>query len=173
MQIAGLPVNLADMELKGDFLNSTTNLHLEKDAIPGRSDKPSAFGGMFDPPEGSEGLSFLDAAPPAEDEGPGKTDYDMALRGPKNLILNLKNVRWEGIASAATAAYREGLTEISEANRNELSNITQTPDPTVNNGVHVSLDENSTWIVTGTCYITKLSLAAHAIARLPPASAWL
>ena len=160
-------VSLEDMELKGDFLNSTTNLHLERDAIAGHSDKPPAFGGMFDPPEGSEGMSFLDAAPPEEGGPADELEYDKELRGPKNLVLSLHGTRWEGVASAAAAAYREGLTEIGEANRYELSNITQTPAPTVNNGVHVSLDENSSWIVTGACFITKLTLAEHAFLKAP------
>jgi hypothetical protein len=160
-------MNLEDMIISGDFLNSTTNLHLEKDAIPGHCDKPPAFGGMFEPPEGSDGLSFLDA-PEAEGSDHAKeTEYDAELRGPKNLVLNLVNTRMESIASAATAAYREGLTEIDEANRYELSCITQTPAPTVNNGVIVSLDKDSTWIVTGTSYITKLTLEAGAILKAP------
>ena len=97
----------------------------------------------------------------------GEMEHDTKLRGPKNLVLNLKAVRWEGVASAATAAYREGLTEINEANRRELSRITQTPAPTVNNGVHVHMDKDTTWIVTGTSYITVLDVAPGAIVKAP------
>lgn len=41
-------LHLSSMDLKGDFLNSTTNLHMERMAVPGRSGKPT-FRGMFDP----------------------------------------------------------------------------------------------------------------------------
>lgn len=158
-------MNLADMEVQGNFLNSTTNLHLEHDAIPGHCDKPPAFGGMFEPPEGSEGMSFLDAPEAEGNDHAKETEYDADLRGPKNLVLNLKNVRYEGIASAATAAYRDGLTEITEATRYELSCVTQTPAPTVNNGVIVTVDGDSSWIVTGTSYITSLMLAENGIVK--------
>ncbi len=158
-------LNLTAMEVQGNFFNSTTNLHMEHEAVPGRSGKVT-FGGMFDPPEGSDGLSFLDA--PVEDAPADKhneQEYDAGLRGPKNLALNLTDVRFEGVASSATAAYREGLTEIEEDMRLELTNITQTAAPTVNNGVVVSLDKNSTWVVTDTCFITGLTLAPGAILK--------
>ena len=37
-----------------------------------------------------------------------------------------------------------------------------TAQPAVNNGVIVSLDETSRWIVTGTSYLTRLTLAEGA-----------
>ena len=72
-----------------------------------------------------------------------------------------------GVISSALQCYREGLTEITEANRLELSNITQTPAPTVNNGVVVSLDEKSLWTVTGTSYLTSLTIARGAAVAAP------
>ncbi len=161
-------MNLSDMAVTGDFLNSTTNLHLERDAVPGHCDKPPAFGGMFEPPEGSEGMSFLDAPPDGEENSHAdELDYDADLRGPKNLVLNLRNTRLEGVASAAAAAYRPGLTKIEEDTRYELSCVVQTPAPTVNNGVLVDLDRDSTWVLTGDSYITGLTLAEGAIVKAP------
>lgn len=157
-------LNLTDMNVSGNFFNSTTNLHMEKEAVPGRSGKVT-FGGMFDPKPNSGSISFLDDIP--EEKQTEKRSYDDGLRGPKNLVLNLCSTRIEGVVSAATAAYREGLTEIEEDMRLELTNITQTAAPTVNNGVHVSLDPYSTWIVTGTSYLTKLELAPAAIVKAP------
>ena len=60
--------------------------------------------------------------------------------------------------SSATQAYREGLNLITEKNREELSNVTQTAAPTINNGVVLSLDQDSVWTVTGTSYLTALTL---------------
>ena len=86
---------------------------------------------------------------------------------PKNLALNLKNTKLEGIVSSATQHYREGLKFLEETIREELSNVTQTPAPTVNNGVLVSLDEKSAWTVTGDSYITSLTLAEGAVVKAP------
>ena len=86
---------------------------------------------------------------------------------PKNLALNLKNTKLEGIVSSATQHYREGLRFLEETIREELSNVTQTPAPTVNNGVLVSLDENSVWTVSGDSYITSLTLAQGATVKAP------
>ena len=49
----------------------------------------------------------------------------------------------------------------------ELGNIRQWAQPTVNNGVCVSLDKDSVWIVTGTSYITSLTLAEGAQVTAP------
>ena len=157
-------LNLTDMQVAGNFFNSTTNLHMEKEAVPGRSGKVT-FGGMFDPKPDSDSISFLDDIP--EEKQTEKQSYDDGLRGPKNLVMNLKRARIEGVISAAAASYREGLTEIEEDLRLEMSNITQTAAPTVNNGVHVDLDRYSSWIVTGTSYLTKLTLADAAVVKAP------
>ena len=58
----------------------------------------------------------------------------------KNLVLTLKT-SLSGIISSATQKYRDGLTLIDESNRLEISDITQSAAPTVNNGVIVTLDE--------------------------------
>ncbi len=155
-------LHLSDMEVKGDFFNSTTNLHMEKEAVPGRSGKVT-FGGMFDPKPNSDSISFLDDIP--EEKQTEKQSYDDGLRGPKNLVLDLASTRVEGVISAAAASYREGLTEIEEDQRLELTNVTQTAAPPANNGVLVTLDNYSTWVVTGTSYITKLSLESASVVK--------
>lgn len=40
--------------------------------------------------------------------------------------------------------------------------MVNTPAPVINNGVIVSLDEKSIWNVTGTCYLSSLSIAPGA-----------
>lgn len=110
-------------------------------------------------------MSFLDAPEAEGNDHTKETEYGADLRGPKNLVLNLKNVRFEGIASADTAAYRDGLTEINEATRYELSCVTQTPAPTVNNVVIVTVDGDSSWIITSTSCITSLTLEPNGIVK--------
>ena len=84
------------------------------------------------------------------------------LECPKNMGITMKNTTVTGVISAATQKYRDGLTLIDESNRLEMANITQTAAPTVNNGVCVTLDDKSAWIVTGTSYITALTIAEGA-----------
>ena len=70
-----------------------------------------------------------------------------------------------GVISSATQRYHDGVTRIDISNCEELSNVIQTPAPTVNNGVIVELDSKSVWTVTGTSYITKLVLAEGAVVK--------
>ena len=160
-------LNLSDMDIVGDFYNSTTNLHMEKEAEKGGVGNPDTFGGLFAPPEGVEG-SFMDAEVPEGVDDPKKElEYDKELRGPKNLAVNLKNTRLEGAVSAASQSYREGLTWIDEKARLELSRIQQQPAPTINNGVVVTLDTDSTWIVTKTCYLPGLHIGKYSMIKAP------
>lgn len=156
-------VELSGMSVEGDFFNSTTNLHRERDCIKGGMNTQPTFGGMFAPPAGTE--SILDGPPQGQDHPNPHVDHDAELRGPKNLLVEMKDARVEGVISAAEQAYREGVTRIDQYNRLELSNVTQTAAPTVNNGVLVRLDRFSTWLVTGTSYITSLDLAPNAILK--------
>lgn len=156
-------VELSGMSVEGDFFNSTTNLHRERDCIKGGMNTQPTFGGMFAPPAGTE--SILDGPPQGQDHPNPHVDHDAELRGPKNLLVEMKDARVEGVISAAEQAYREGVTRIDQYNRLELSNVTQTSAPTVNNGVLVRLDRFSTWLVTGTSYITSLDLAPNAILK--------
>jgi len=91
----------------------------------------------------------------------------IGMQGVKNLDLKLANAKVTGITSAAATAYKEGLTLIEPSNCNELSAITQTAKESVNNGVIVSLDKDSVWTVTGTSYLTSLSLAKGAAVKAP------
>ena len=156
-------VELSGMSVEGDFFNSTTNLHRERDCIKEGMNTQPTFGGMFAPPAGTE--SILDGPPQGQDHPNPHVDHDAELRGPKNLLVEMKDARVEGVISAAEQAYREGVTRIDQYNRLELSNVTQTAAPTVNNGVLVRLDRNSSWLVTGTSYITSLDLAPNAILK--------
>ena len=156
-------VELSGMSVEGDFFNSTTNLHRERNCIKGGMNTQPTFGGMFAPPAGTE--SILDGPPQGQDHPNPHVDHDAELRGPKNLLVEMKDARVEGVISAAEQAYREGVTRIDQYNRLELSNVTQTAAPTVNNGVLVRLDRFSTWLVTGTSYITSLDLAPNAILK--------
>lgn len=133
-------VRIFNMEAVGNFLNSTTNLRACNRRLPKPADCPPPP----PPPPGAEKLrGFI-----------GDT-----LMGAKNLDVRIENASVTGVISSANGFYKEGLTQITKENREELSNITQIPAPPVNNGVIVTVDGTGVWNVTGTSYITKLSLS--------------
>lgn len=152
-------LNISNCRLNGNFYNSTTNLLADKRSVQGGK-------GLFH--DTMAGLAGMDdgAAPPPPMEMPAPVPGEIPMMkdnsGPKNLGITLKNTTIEGIISSAVQYYRDGLTEITAANRIELGNITQEAAPTVNNGVVLSLDSSSCWIVTETSYITSLTLEAGA-----------
>ena len=155
-------LTLSDLTATGDFFNSTTNLHAEdRSRIGGRGTFHDTMAGLpdFGGPGGSGGPGGPSGLPPK----PVNKD----LSGPRNLGLSLKNARVTGIISAAHQFYRDGLKEITPENRIELSNITQKAAPAVNNGVIVTLDGQSTWTVTGTSYLTSLTLEEGAVVQAP------
>lgn len=146
-------INLTDCQMTGDFLNSTTNIRACK-----RSDH-AGFGKFHDTVIGSMAHAAIVEHKEDEDDKKGGMPVGMKdLECPKNMGIAMHNTTVTGVISSATQKYRDGLTLIDESNRLEMANITQTPAPTVNNGVVVTLDETSAWIVTGTSYITALTL---------------
>ncbi len=145
-------LRLNDMEVEGDFFNSTTNIRAYERGALGT---PGPFHDTLIGP-----VNFFDGPPP---DMPVPPDH----RGPKNLGVELKNARVTGRISAAGQAYRDGLTRITEENRLEMSNVRQWAQESVNNGVCVTLDKNSVWTVTGDCYLTALTLAEGAALAAP------
>ena len=150
-------INLTDCSLTGDFLNSTTNIRACK-----RSDH-GGFGKFHDTVIGSMAHATIVEHKEDEDDKKGGMPVGMKdLECPKNMGITMKNTTVTGVISSATQKYRDGLTLIDESNRLEMANITQTAAPTVNNGVCVTLDDKSAWIVTGTSYITALTITEGA-----------
>ena len=152
--------NLSNMELEGDILNSTTNIRAYRTCI---HDGMGEFHDTLVGPVGfvgPTGEGSDDMSPPAGHD-------PEELRGPKNLGIHLKNTRLTGVVSAATQCYREGVTEITPDNWEDLTDIRQTPAEPVNNGVVVSVDSESTWTVTGTSFLTSLTLENGAVLVAP------
>ena len=152
-------LNLSNMDIKGDLYNSTTNLHIEDICVRGvEMAQLPIFGGLYYTAERDP--EYVRPAPPPE-----MLEQSRKLRGPKNLGLNLRNARLEGVVSSASFEYRPGLTRITERNRLELNNVLQKAAPTINNGVVISIDPDSTWIVTGVSYITSLRIERGAVMK--------
>lgn len=132
-------VTVSNMETAGNFYNSTTNFRACNRRLPPDPSVPV-------PP----------APPMPENSFPLRGFLGDELMGAKNLDIKLMNAKVTGIISAANYTYKDGVTRITAENREELSNIIQTAAAPINNGIILSLDGASTWIVTGTSYLTKL-----------------
>jgi hypothetical protein len=87
------------------------------------------------------------------------------MRGDLNLVLKFAASKVQGAISATLATHYADT--IDSSNWWELGAVTNTPQAAINNGVIVSLAGGSTWTVTGTSYLTSLSLdATSAVAAL-------
>lgn len=137
-------LRIANMTARGNFYNSTTNIKACTDVPPRPAD-----------------------APPPPDPGQIRGFIGDGLQGAKNLDMRVENAAVEGVISAAKAAYKPGLTVITKETCEELGEITETAAPPVNNGVILRLDARSTWLVTGTSYLTALYLEEGAVLRAP------
>ena len=152
-------LNFIDCQLEGNLYNSTTNIRAYRNnEIGTMGEFHDTIIGIRRRPDGGADNGAMMEPVRARHNGDD-------LRGHKNMGVNLKGSQITGIISSAGQAYREGLTRIDESNREELSNVTQWAAPTVNNGVVVSLDSGSAWTLTGTCYITGLTLADGAVLK--------
>ena len=152
-------LNFIDCQLEGNLYNSTTNIRAYRNnEIGTMGEFHDTIIGIRRRPDGGADNGAMMEPVRALHNGDD-------LRGPKNMGVNLKGSQITGIIRSAGQAYREGLTRIDESNREELSNVTQWAAPTVNNGVVVSLDSGSAWTLTGTCYITGLTLADGAVLK--------
>ena len=85
------------------------------------------------------------------------------LQGPKNLDVRLSNATLTGIISSAKQEYPAHIRKIEKKNYRDLSVITQQAQAPVNNGVILTLDKDSTWNVTGSSWLTKLTIEEGAV----------
>jgi hypothetical protein len=81
------------------------------------------------------------------------------------MVLTFENTNITGVITASQA--RHAKSSITAEDYKLLGEVTNTPGPAVNNGVIVSLDDRSTWTVTGTSYVTSLTIAGGATLAAP------
>ena len=87
-----------------------------------------------------------------------------SLQG-QNLVLTFTGSTVEGVISAGTS--KHNVSTITSAEYREISEVTNTPTAVVNNGVIVTLGAGSSWTVTGTSYLSTLTLASDASVTAP------
>jgi hypothetical protein len=82
-----------------------------------------------------------------------------------NMDLTFDGSSVAGVISAATTQHV--VSPISSANYQDLGEVTNTASPVVNNGVIVDLEHHSSWKVTGTAYLSSLTLDAGSAVTAP------
>jgi len=85
-----------------------------------------------------------------------------------NMALNLNKASLTGVISASVSHHPSP--KIMKANQRDFHSITDTACPAVNNGVIVNLTNGSTWTVTGTSYLTSLTIAEGSTVTAPEGS---
>ena len=90
--------------------------------------------------------------------------FGPGLQG-KNLVLTFDGSRITGALTASTTAHNQST--ITAADYQQIGVVTNTASPVVNNGVVVDLTDNSTWTVTKTSYLSKLTVSADSSVRAP------
>jgi hypothetical protein len=94
-----------------------------------------------------------------------KGDFYNGMRKGKNMVLTFEDSTVEGVISATRAKHR--VSSIDASAFYELGIVTNTAQAAVNNGAIVKLGGGSTWTVTGTSYLTSLTLASDAAVQAP------
>jgi hypothetical protein len=85
-------------------------------------------------------------------------DFYNGMRGDLNMVLNFDGGSVEGVISATLAVH--DVDTIDASNWWELGKVVNTPQAAINNGAIVSLANGARWTVTGTSYLTSLTLDA-------------
>lgn len=125
----------SNIEVTGNFYNSSGWTLMAS----------SGGGGGGGPPGGGPG------GPPG-----GAT----ATAGEQNMFLTFTDSNVRGVISSTTAHHH--VATIDATTYYELGEVTNTPSPAINNGAIVMLNGASRWTVTGTSYLTSLTLGSAA-----------
>jgi hypothetical protein len=156
------PVKAKDFDItavnKSDVIAAFSNITLKGDFYNGFP-AASSSGGMGGAPEGDSGGP---EAPPGSEGG-----EQGGMPGPAsgiNMVLNLSNANITGIITASRAKHAKET--ITSEDYLMLGEVTNTPGPAVNNGVIISMN-GSTWTVTGTSYLTGITIAEGSTIKAP------
>lgn len=144
-----------DMTLTGDIFNGTSSLPGDTGGgmdMPGMPEGMPPMGGMPGMPEGMPPMGDMPSAP--EGAGPGGGFFSSTPM--KNMGIHLVNTAYTGVVSASVAKHR--VPKVTKENCEELGMVVNTPAPVINNGVIVTLDKSSSWTVTGSCHLSRLTV---------------
>lgn len=124
-------------------------------------------GGM--PSGGMPGGGMASGGPGGASGGPGSgaaggmggmPGGGMGGGGGKNMVLTFNNASITGIISASEAHHLKRVINVNQEDYKLFGVVNNTAHEAINNGVIVSLTNKSNWIVTGTSYLTSLTIDA-------------
>jgi hypothetical protein len=160
--------------IKGDFYNS---FGWGKNAA-----KSSAAGGLGSGAggPGSSGGGMPGGAMPGGGSAPGSMDgpggsgsgmpgggmSNSEVSG-RNMVLAFNNARITGAISSSESHHSKPVLDMLKDYK-LFGVVTNTAHEPINNGVIVSLAKNSTWTITGTSYLTSLTMNASSAITAPP-----
>lgn len=130
---------------------------------PGAGGPGGAAGGG---PGGAAGGAPGAGGPGAGGPGGGGMPGGAAASG-KNMVLTFDKADVTGVISATTAKHAKDT--ITAEDYKLLGEVANTPSEAVNNGVIVTLT-NSSWTVTGTSYLTSLTITEGSAVKAPEGS---
>lgn len=126
-------VSFQDMEMRGNLYNGITNRCA---------------------------VGFLYGVDPDADDGVDVGDKPYT-NYPINLSVTFDNTVYAGVITASRARHR--VEDCTPENYREIGVVTNTPCPVVNNGVIVTLENGSSWTVTGDCFLSALHIGQDAV----------
>ena len=162
-----------NIELTGDFYNSTRGgLGLVAVAPPAAGTTTTSVAGTAAPTAtpGATTVTTKPATTVAPAAGGASTTAGGAVQSTtttlppntklasvsKNLCLMFDHSKITGLITASTAVHAKPT--ITSSDYKLLGAVTNTPAAPVNNGVVVALTNGSVWTVTGTCYLSSLTI---------------
>jgi hypothetical protein len=163
-----------NITLKGDFYNAIkgsskagADSGLQAGGMDGGMMGEGAPGGA---PGGPGGGAPGEGAPGEGAPGGGAPGGGGGMMGGpaasgKNMVLTFENTEITGVITASQSKHAKS--SIDAEDYKLLGEVTNTAGPAINNGVIVSLDGKSTWTVTGTSYLTSLTIAKGATLTAP------
>jgi hypothetical protein len=87
--------------------------------------------------------------------------------GDKNMALTFDNTGITGVISSSEAHHSKSILYVNKEDYKLFGVVTNTAHEAINNGVIVSLKSGSNWTVTGTSYLTSLSIEAGSTITAP------
>jgi hypothetical protein len=136
----------SNIKLKGDFYNSIGWT------------KAAATIGSAGGPGGAAGAP---GGAPSGGGMPGGAGGGMPGGGSgKNIALTFSNTSITGVITASEAHHLKPVLKVDQEDYKLYNIVTNAAHEAVNNGVIVSLTRNSSWTITGTSYLTRLTIDA-------------
>jgi hypothetical protein len=85
----------------------------------------------------------------------------------KNMALTFNNASITGVISSSEAHHPKSVLYVNKEDYKLFGVVTNTAHEAINNGVIVSLTNNSNWTVTGTSYLTSFAIDAGSAITAP------